>query len=180
MYFSCSFFNDPWPAFMLKMIVNRLKGRRGRDRMVDGFTTTCAISAYHHYSCEFEPRSWRGILHTILCDNVCQWLAAGRWFSPSTSTNKIDCCYITEILLKVAWNTINQPTNRSTTAWLRISKQKSIYSHFLPVRIMSRRHASSISLSHVWIYISTCVRELIGVYNETYKSRLTTEDLAVF
>jgi hypothetical protein len=25
-----------------------LGGRRGRDRMVVGFTTTCAISAYHH------------------------------------------------------------------------------------------------------------------------------------
>ena len=25
-----------------------LWGRRGRDRMVVGFTTTCAISAYHH------------------------------------------------------------------------------------------------------------------------------------
>jgi hypothetical protein len=23
-------------------------GRRGRDRMVVGFTTTCAISAHHH------------------------------------------------------------------------------------------------------------------------------------
>ena len=23
-------------------------GRRGRDRMVVGFTTTCAVSAYHH------------------------------------------------------------------------------------------------------------------------------------
>ena len=34
------------------------RGRRGRDRMEVGFTTTCAISAYHHYSCEFEPRSW--------------------------------------------------------------------------------------------------------------------------
>ena len=29
--------------------------------MVVGFTTTCAISAYHHWSCEFEPRSWRGV-----------------------------------------------------------------------------------------------------------------------
>ena len=29
--------------------------RRGRDRMVVGFTTY-AISAYHHYSCEFESR----------------------------------------------------------------------------------------------------------------------------
>ena len=32
------------------------KGRRGRDRMVVGFTTTCAISAYHNDDCEFEPR----------------------------------------------------------------------------------------------------------------------------
>jgi hypothetical protein len=24
------------------------RDRRGRDRMVVGFTTTCAISAYHH------------------------------------------------------------------------------------------------------------------------------------
>ena len=32
-------------------------GHRGRDRMVVGFITICANSAYHHYSCEFEPRS---------------------------------------------------------------------------------------------------------------------------
>jgi hypothetical protein len=40
--------------------------------VVVGFTTTCAISAYHHYSCEFESRSWRGVLDTSLCDKVCQ------------------------------------------------------------------------------------------------------------
>jgi len=27
---------------------DKLGGRRGRDRMVVGFTTTCAIRAYHH------------------------------------------------------------------------------------------------------------------------------------
>jgi len=32
--------------------------RGGRDLMVVGFTTTCAINAYYHLSCEFEPRSW--------------------------------------------------------------------------------------------------------------------------
>jgi hypothetical protein len=52
--------------------------------MVDGFTTTCAISAYHHWCCEFESRSGWGVLDTTLCDNVCQWLAAGQWFSPGT------------------------------------------------------------------------------------------------
>ena len=31
------------------------RDRRGRDRMVVGFTTTYTISAYHHESCEFEP-----------------------------------------------------------------------------------------------------------------------------
>ena len=49
-----------------------IRGRRGRDRMVVGFTTTYAISVYHHKSCEFESRLWRGVLYTTLCDIVCQ------------------------------------------------------------------------------------------------------------
>ena len=92
------------------------KGCRGRDHIVVGFITTCAISAYHHLSCEFEPRSWRGVLDTTLCDQVCQWLATGQWFSPGTpfsTSNKTDRHDITEILLKVTLNTINQPTNQS-------------------------------------------------------------------
>jgi hypothetical protein len=47
----------------------------------------------------------------MLCDKVCQWLATGRWFFPGTlvsSINKTDRHNITEILLKVALNTINQ------------------------------------------------------------------------
>ena len=53
----------------------------------------------------------RGVLVTTLCDKVCQWLAKDRWFSsgtPVSSTNKTDRQNITEILLKVALNTINQ------------------------------------------------------------------------
>ena len=48
---------------------------------------------------------------TTLCDTVCQW------FSPSppvSSTNKTDRHDITEILLKVALNTIKQ-TNKQTS-----------------------------------------------------------------
>ena len=48
------------------------KDRRGRDRMVVGFTITYVSIAYHHLSCEFEPRSWRDALDTTLCDQVCQ------------------------------------------------------------------------------------------------------------
>ena len=56
----------------------------------------------------------RGVLYTMLCDNVCQWLATGRWFSPCTpisSTNKTHCHDITEILLKVTFNIINLNLN---------------------------------------------------------------------
>ena len=50
---------------------NDTGGRRVRDCMLVGFTTTYAIGVYHYYSCEFEPRSWRGVLDTTLCDKVC-------------------------------------------------------------------------------------------------------------
>jgi hypothetical protein len=51
---------------------NHTRDHRGCDRMVVGCTTTCANNAYHHLSCEFEPRSRRGVLHTTLCDKVSQ------------------------------------------------------------------------------------------------------------
>jgi hypothetical protein len=28
--------------------------------------TTCAISTYHHYSCEFESHSWQGVFDKTL------------------------------------------------------------------------------------------------------------------
>jgi hypothetical protein len=47
----------------------------------------------------------RGVLNTTFCNKVCQWLAAGQWFSLGTLvsvTYKTDHHDITEILLKVA------------------------------------------------------------------------------
>ena len=51
-----------------------------------------------------NPFRW-GVLDTTLCDNVCQWIVAGQWFSPGTlvsSTSKtyhhdITNCNIVEI-----------------------------------------------------------------------------------
>jgi len=61
----------------------------------------------------------RGVLDTTLCDKVCQWLVADRWFSPVppvSSTNKTDRHDITEMLLKVALNTRNpNQTNQKVT-----------------------------------------------------------------
>jgi hypothetical protein len=53
-------------------------GRRGS--MVVVFTSTYVINVNHHWSCEFKSRPRRGVLDTTLCDQVCQWLAVGRWF----------------------------------------------------------------------------------------------------
>jgi len=79
------------------------------------YNCSYAISAYHHWCCEFESRSGRGVQCTTLCHKVSQWLATGRWFStgtPISFTNKTDPHDITEILLKVELKTI-QPTNQS-------------------------------------------------------------------
>jgi len=36
------------------------------------YTTIYAIGAYNHLNCDFESRSWRGILNTALCDKICR------------------------------------------------------------------------------------------------------------
>ena len=50
--------------------MQKVRGRHGRNRVVISFTNTRAISAYHHYSCDFEPRSLRSELDTTLCDEI--------------------------------------------------------------------------------------------------------------
>jgi len=47
-------------------IIHFFRGRPCRDRMVVGFTTTYAISAYYHWCCEFESRSGRGVQHYVI------------------------------------------------------------------------------------------------------------------
>ena len=80
-------------------------GSRGLDRVVVGFTTTCAIHVYHHIRYKFEPSSWHGVLDATLCDKACQWLATGRLFSPGTpvsSASNADRHDMTEILLNTS------------------------------------------------------------------------------
>jgi hypothetical protein len=45
-------------------------------------------------------------LDKTLCDKSSERIVSGRWFSPVSSTNKIDHHDVTDILLKVAFNTI--------------------------------------------------------------------------
>ena len=66
-----------------------------------------------------------------LCNKVCQWLATGRWVFSGYSRfpppiKKTDNYDITEILLKVALNTIKQTNNSIFRSWL--TKKTSPYS----------------------------------------------------
>jgi hypothetical protein len=84
-------------------------GHLGRDRMVVKFTTTFAIGVYHRLKLWIQIQLRREVLSTTLCDKVCQWLATDRWFSQGTpiyTANKTDLHDITEILSKMALNTI--------------------------------------------------------------------------
>jgi hypothetical protein len=75
------------------------------------------LYSIQHYVIKFVNDLWQvggflQVLYTTLCDKVCQWLVAGRWFSPGTqvsSTNTTDHLDITEILLKVVLYTITLP-----------------------------------------------------------------------
>jgi competence protein ComGF len=87
-----------------------MRGRRGHDRMVVEFTTTYAFSANHHWCCEFESQSGRGVQHYVI-KFVIYLVVFSVHCTPLSSINKTDNHDITEILLKVALNTIKQTTN---------------------------------------------------------------------
>ena len=74
----------------------------------------------------------QGVIDATLCYKVCKWLATGQWFSLSTSvssTNKTDRHDITEILLKVALNTM--PSSLVHQAHLSVSVCVSLFKEYL-------------------------------------------------
>jgi hypothetical protein len=80
--------------------------------VIQATTRSTPLENRQVFTFEFESVSLQNELDTTLCDKVCQWLAAVWKFSlrtPVSSTNKTDCYYINEILLKVVLNTITHP-----------------------------------------------------------------------
>ena len=90
----------------------------------------CLLPLISLWCCNFESSSGRGVQHYVI-KVVCNLRQVGVFFpgSPFSSTNKSDCHNITEILLKVALNTINHKnqsyarqlsilTNRTTSLWV--------------------------------------------------------------
>jgi hypothetical protein len=47
-------------------VISETRCRCGPGGIVVGFTTTYAISVYHHGYCEFKSRSGRGVQHYVI------------------------------------------------------------------------------------------------------------------
>jgi hypothetical protein len=66
-YLMFAYFNITFCTYIITLILHTFfRGRRGRDRIIVGFKTIYAISAYHHWCCEFESRSGRGAQHYVI------------------------------------------------------------------------------------------------------------------
>ena len=128
--------------------------RHGHDSLVVGFITTYAISSLSPLMLWVWIPFIRDVLNTTLCDKFCQWLATGPWFSPSipvSSTNKTDHHNITEILLKVALNTISQ-TLTQIQFFLKYMK------HLILTRSEKNKSVWKFLLLVLCVYIFACVK----------------------
>ena len=88
-----------------------MEASRRCDCVAVGLITTCAICAYHNKSCEFKFHSGEvySIQHYVI--RFVSDFRLNECFSPGTPvafTNKTDRHNVANILLKVAFNTINQ------------------------------------------------------------------------
>ena len=126
----------------------------------------CMIYKYLCNQCQSPLMLWvwipyrQGVLDTTLCDKVCQWLATGLWFSagtPVSSTNKTDCHNITEILLKVALNTINQTKLLIKCQWNALmveSKSSNGVLNYKKMNIWHQKYMTYNVLSYIYtLYI---------------------------
>jgi hypothetical protein len=107
-------------------------GRRGRDRMGVGFTTTYAISGYRHWCCEYESRSGRGVQQYVIkfvsdLRQVGGFLRVLRYPPP---IKLIDAIYLKYwwVSLNTIKQTIKQILNKSTVEFVSFWTQVT-YSH---------------------------------------------------
>ena len=104
---------DLWPCLLLDSVIGGFHLFNGLDLIIAPslkvkFTKWLSFSLFISHS---------QFYFCYIVTVVCQWFVKCQWFSPGilvSSNNKTDCYYITEILLKVALNTI---TIKSST-WL--------------------------------------------------------------
>ena len=104
----------------------------------------------------------RGVLDTTFCDKVCQWLAAGGWSSLVSSINKTDRRDITEILLKVALNTINLNQTKSN----KISTVYWLMQPEYPVKIYDKKYVNTVKTKQItdWYHVYMDVEIITIIY----------------
>ena len=107
-----------WRSMGQDFVVVWLAGRTGWYPCWDSYRFINASNSWAIRYCHDSNRIV-GLNYNIMARctiyNI-MWLVTGQWFSPCTlvsCNNKTDCHGITEILLKVALNTINQPITRN-------------------------------------------------------------------
>jgi hypothetical protein len=64
-----------------------VRGRRSRGRTVVGITTTYAISAYHHWCCEFESQSGWSVQDNVIKFVSDLWQVGGTHLSDNLITH---------------------------------------------------------------------------------------------
>ena len=149
--------------------VKLLHIRRAVMAVIVWFTTTYAVSAYHHWT-EFESRSGWGVQHYVI---KFLWPATGRWFShgsPVSSTNKTDRHNITEILLKVALSTNKQTKHKNAHNWLYFSVEHSSLWTFVNSSFSCTQKAAGLQLRFITIRLTYryLVKSLAGKTDEFF------------
>jgi hypothetical protein len=124
--------------------------------MVVWFTTTYAISCYHHWFCEFESRSGRGVKHYVIkfvsdLRQVGGFLLVIRSVSYTSKTYLRD---ITEIWLKVELNTIK--TNKQTLLYTQ-----RIYVCMFPATCFI--HLAFMQTAHLHVFTIMCYSKYIHI-----------------
>ena len=120
----CRFFfkfmyKNPFYDMDSNIIIIFINNSQGRVRMVVGFTIYLCNQCISPLKLLVRIPIISGVFDTTLYDKVCPWLAAGRSFSPVSSTNKTDRHDVAEILLKLALNTITKIQFMNRISWLQ-------------------------------------------------------------
>jgi hypothetical protein len=96
---------------------------------------------------------------TNICDQAYQWLATGLWFSPSTpisSTNKTCRHDVTELLLKVALNTITLTLQLKNLRIYNSWNMAHLHSIWVHLRLLWGSCLTIFNLLCSVLYITTC------------------------
>ena len=95
--------NQDLNFYQLQSFSNFTRDYGGRDHNSSWFDMQSEIMITK----EFGSHPQWGVLYTILCNKVCQWIVVGLWFIWYSFTNNSDCQKTIEILLKLELNAHN-------------------------------------------------------------------------